>query len=265
MIVGGVLAQATWAQAPEVRNIQSAQEGEVVTITYDLRGEKGETYTVRFLLSTDGGETYDVEPQAVSGAVGPGVTPGSGKRISWRVQKDFPEGLPGAVQYRIVASGGDGGRAGAVWRSALVPGLGQFHQGQRTRGWLYVAATGLALSGVAAATLRHQNSVDDYNAYLENRYTPEALAALSETEVEQRSNRLRALHDDAESAATLRTVALAVLGGVWAVNVIDSAWGGGDPGSPPPAQSAVHVEPPRVGYLPSDDAPTVRVSLRIRF
>jgi hypothetical protein len=44
------------------------------------------------------GETYDVEPQAVSGALGPGVTSGSGKRI--------------------VTEGGDE-ESGGAWRSVL--------------------------------------------------------------------------------------------------------------------------------------------------
>lgn len=99
------------AQEVDVRNTNFRQEGTKIVVTYDLLGEEGEEYAVNLLLSTSGGRAFDYEPTAVSGNVGDGVRPGLGKRITWNVLEDFPDGLQSQnVQLKVVVKneGGNG-------------------------------------------------------------------------------------------------------------------------------------------------------------
>jgi len=93
-----------------VRNVEASRANDLITVTYDLYGERDEEYKVTLLISASGGETFDYEPKAVSGDVGDGVRPGSGKQIRWRYRQDFPRGLQQDVRYsvRVKEEGGNG-------------------------------------------------------------------------------------------------------------------------------------------------------------
>ncbi|OGL93119.1 hypothetical protein A3H11_03865 [Candidatus Uhrbacteria bacterium RIFCSPLOWO2_12_FULL_47_10] len=82
-------------KAPVVANATAAQDvgARTVTITYDLTEHN--TSTVVFEISQDGGSTWTVTTTSASGALGAGVTAGTGKIIAWNAGTDFDN------QYQI--------------------------------------------------------------------------------------------------------------------------------------------------------------------
>lgn len=94
-----VLAQVS---APAVTNVvtQVSEDRDKVTITYDLARRAGvNQYSVAIRVTLDG---ELVPAQALSGDVGPNITPGYGKRIVWDVLKDVSE-LYGALKVEVTA------------------------------------------------------------------------------------------------------------------------------------------------------------------
>jgi hypothetical protein len=99
MLVIGVLVLAAsvpaWAQNPTVSNVAFEQgpvaspPGTQVTISYDLASAGGNC-TVMAMLSKDGGTTYPYAVTTATGAIGTGVTPGTGKQIVWNIAADYP-------------------------------------------------------------------------------------------------------------------------------------------------------------------------------
>jgi len=89
---------------PEVSNVAMEQTAPgVVELTYDLAQAQGIACYVHVMLSKDGGTTYLFPLSGVSGDVGPGVTPGTGKHIVWRAFEDYPEEMAQA-RLRIYAN-----------------------------------------------------------------------------------------------------------------------------------------------------------------
>lgn len=81
-------------------NTQVSEERDKVTVTYDLARKAGVTnYHVTIRITLDG---EVVSAQAISGDVGPNITPGYGKRIVWDVLKDLSE-LYGSLQIDVSA------------------------------------------------------------------------------------------------------------------------------------------------------------------
>jgi hypothetical protein len=78
---------SAWA-APAVTNVSFAQQPgtRLVSVSYDLAGG---TCSVSLLVSNDNGATYNVPVKSVTGAVGNGVTSGTGKRIIWDAGTDW--------------------------------------------------------------------------------------------------------------------------------------------------------------------------------
>jgi len=76
-------------------------------IRYDLDSLDGETSRVTLFLSVDGGATFPFVCQAVSGDVGEGIMPGSGKIIMWDADVDYP-GLYDECQLRVTAEAPSG-------------------------------------------------------------------------------------------------------------------------------------------------------------
>lgn len=127
-LLGGFVAQVV--AAPVVTNVTAAQRPgtRFVDITYDLATPGFAFAEVSLEISSDGGATYVVPAMTVSGAIGPGVTPGMGKTITWdavadwsknqsdtmrfrvRARDDHPDGLRlvPAGSFTMGASGGDG-------------------------------------------------------------------------------------------------------------------------------------------------------------
>jgi sulfatase modifying factor 1 len=117
--------------APVVSNVTAAQRtdgSKIVDIRYNLADADGNACTVTVQASSDGGATWTVPITAVSGAVGGGITPGSGKHITWNCATDLP-GASG-TQYKVRVSADDGQ---APTGMVLIPG-GSFQMGNAFTG-----------------------------------------------------------------------------------------------------------------------------------
>ncbi len=78
------------AAEPVTTNLQVSQRTDgsmLVDITYDLADTDSDSLEVTLEVSSDGGQTYDITPSpaALSGDIGEGITPGTGKTIVWDI------------------------------------------------------------------------------------------------------------------------------------------------------------------------------------
>lgn len=79
----------------------------MVHITYDLvSSDPRAVFAVTLDASQDRGATFTVRPLTVSGDVGPGVTPGTGKRIVWESGRDVERLEIDQFRFRISAQAG---------------------------------------------------------------------------------------------------------------------------------------------------------------
>jgi formylglycine-generating enzyme required for sulfatase activity len=103
------LPAALFAQ-PVVSNVSFVQQPDgagstEVVVTYDLASPNGNA-TVSLLYSTNGGASFSTAT-TTTGAVGAGVTPGTGKTIDWAVATDLPgQQLAGNFVVRVLAEDG---------------------------------------------------------------------------------------------------------------------------------------------------------------
>lgn len=96
-------------------------------------------------------------------------------------------------------------RPSAAWRSAILPGWGQFYKGQKTRGILLGGAFWGSLAATAVAVIKENDLRDKYEAETD----PTAIARRYDTFNSWFKTR-RAL-----TAATI---------GFWLLNVVDASW-----------------------------------------
>jgi formylglycine-generating enzyme required for sulfatase activity len=92
---------------PVVSNLTASQRAgtKLVDITYDVTADTS-TVKVTLEISSDGGATYDVPVTAVSGAVGGGVSVGTGKTITWNAGVDWNGKFTPQTRFRVVADDG---------------------------------------------------------------------------------------------------------------------------------------------------------------
>jgi hypothetical protein len=105
----------------------------------------------------------------------------------------------------------------AAWRSALVPGWGQHYSGKSLRGSIFLLGSLGAAAWVVVDEVRYRSRVDDveaaWAAYADEDRYPEKQRLWDRVERER---------DRADGAYDARTVALVVLGSVYAWNVFDA-------------------------------------------
>jgi formylglycine-generating enzyme required for sulfatase activity len=92
--------------APVVGNVTANQRTDVskkVDIGYDLTDADGDACAVSVQVSSDGGATWTVPVTAVTGAVGPGITPGTSKLIVWDSKVDLPAAFGSQYKVRVCA------------------------------------------------------------------------------------------------------------------------------------------------------------------
>lgn len=80
---------ALCAMAQQVRNVNAAQAGDNVLITYDLVDNSSRSYFVKVMMSKDGGVTFGNELRSVSGDVKQNVNPGTNKKIIWDAKQEI--------------------------------------------------------------------------------------------------------------------------------------------------------------------------------
>ena len=162
-------------------------------VTYSLGGSQGQRHDIYLYVSQDGGESFPTEPITVSGDTGPGVQPGSQRRIVWDVLNDIPKlqsdqfvvmvttsplkeitvtsppGIPKQTPARQTHQiprpktkpAGRPERNQLVMQSMLFPGWGQASVG-KNRGYLYMLG---CTAGAGAAYWAYTNYEDTKKKY----------------------------------------------------------------------------------------------------
>ncbi|HWB02798.1 MAG TPA: SUMF1/EgtB/PvdO family nonheme iron enzyme [Verrucomicrobiales bacterium] len=79
------------AAPPNISNVTAGQRAgtKLVDIHYNVSDLDSNSLTVQIELSANGGRTYDLPAKSLTGAVGAGVPPGTGKLITWDAGKDW--------------------------------------------------------------------------------------------------------------------------------------------------------------------------------
>src|SRR5688572_18837824 len=70
-------------QAPVISNFSATVSGGQVNITYDLSDAEGDICEVKLLRSANGGQNYISKAGTVTGDIGPSISAGTGKQITW--------------------------------------------------------------------------------------------------------------------------------------------------------------------------------------
>jgi hypothetical protein len=87
-----------------IENVKFNQEGNKVTVTYDLLDkDDSRTFEVTLEISKDGGITFKSMPKTLAGDVGKNVKPGDIKKISWDVLKDVAELQGNSFVFKVIA------------------------------------------------------------------------------------------------------------------------------------------------------------------
>jgi formylglycine-generating enzyme len=91
------------AGAQMLQNVRFSTSGKQIIITYDIIGaQPGQSFDVSVFYSTDGGKSLSSALRQVTGDAGPGVTAGSGKRVTWDVLAER-DNLVGNVLFEVQA------------------------------------------------------------------------------------------------------------------------------------------------------------------
>lgn len=99
------LSVSTYAADPVVSNVRAAQRPgtQMVDVYYDLADADSSALTVSGAVSTNGVASYFSPGASVSGALGPGIAPGSNKKITWDARMDLPPKLFSNVRVSVTA------------------------------------------------------------------------------------------------------------------------------------------------------------------
>jgi uncharacterized repeat protein (TIGR02543 family) len=89
---------------PVITNITATQRSgtKFVDISYDLASVTP-TVKVTLEISKDGGLTYNVPVTSTTGAIGNGVTVGTGKTIAWNAGADWDGNFSNQMRFRLIA------------------------------------------------------------------------------------------------------------------------------------------------------------------
>ncbi len=97
------------AAEPVVENVtfnQSTDGSALVTVTYDVSDADGDILQIRMEASDDGGATWNVTCDALTGNIGDGVLPGTGKQIIWNLGAEHPDFYCNQLVLKVVADDG---------------------------------------------------------------------------------------------------------------------------------------------------------------
>ena len=146
-------------------------------------------------------------------------------------------------------------RAKATLRSMLLPGWGQFYTNQKWKGAIFLGATVIAGVGVYSTNQDYLDARDDL-IFIQNRY--ENADQIDEQERLWREVEV-ALHR-ADDAASDRNVAVAVLIGVYALNVLDAFFL-----FPTPPRVLFSAGVPRSGLFADVGPERVNIGVSVRY
>ncbi len=146
LLVGALLCdclpvQRMWgADGPAAKNVGFKVHGVVVEIFYDIVAPVDQVYKVSIQLRRRFDKAYVYSPVRVFGDVGSAVPAGEGKRITWVLSDEFPNGLPGEDCFFDV---------GVEEGGAAPSGISTY---------IWVAGGAVVLGGVLAAVLLSKGS-----------------------------------------------------------------------------------------------------------
>jgi len=132
------------------------------------------------------------------------------KKANLRIEADKIHTFDGSLQPKT--------NGGAVMRSILIPGLGQWYQEKKARAFLYPALfVGAAAGSYYFRVAQYNDRVDTYNAIRQKYET-----AFSESQITSLRSQMYEAYDDIQSAKDLGTYLIAATGGIWLLNVLDA-------------------------------------------
>jgi hypothetical protein len=79
--------------------------GHTVEITYALTGLPDDLFDVTVAVSSDGGSTWTVSATSLLGDCGPGVAPGTARKIVWDAGADWPGHASAQMVVRLATKG----------------------------------------------------------------------------------------------------------------------------------------------------------------
>ena len=123
------VAAAAAAVPPEVANVRASQRDgtKLVDIYYDATDADGDLLKVRVEISDNDGAKYSVPAFSLTGDIGEGVSPGTGKHIVWDAGTDWDGEYSDQMRVKVFAIDAQG-FPGMEWSNEVKPGgflLGQ--------------------------------------------------------------------------------------------------------------------------------------------
>ena len=96
------------AAAPVVSNVTASQRSgtKLVDIYYSVSDVDGDAQNIQVQVSADGGLTYTIPCITLSGHVGAGIAPGTGKHIVWDAGADWDGQFVATTKVRVTAYDG---------------------------------------------------------------------------------------------------------------------------------------------------------------
>ena len=215
-----VLGELKLQQALGVDDAQAGQIGRMADAQALVIGsvsEAGDRFLVNArIVATQSGETLAAESQPVAAA-----------------------GMVSLASDAVVLRS----RSGAVFRSILVPGFGQFYNRQPVKAWMFIGAEAAVLGSALAFHLSGRSAYDDYRS-------------VSRSSGPNPSAEASRLYDTATSRYRTRDWLLVGAAAVWAVNVADAYLSGVD------GEALLGGGAATVAVLPTGDGALATASIR---
>lgn len=103
--------------APVVSNVSASQNSSSrkVDIYYDVSDQDGDSLGITIRASDDGGQNYHMYPKSLTGDIGEGITPGTGKHIVWDIMEDYPNRQNSNFKVVVIARDSRGGSTDMVY------------------------------------------------------------------------------------------------------------------------------------------------------
>ena len=221
-MVDEILTEQGFQQSGCTSDECAVEVGALLGVQYMLSGsigKLGETYTIDAkMVSIETGATTESRNVTYIGKVDGLVT--EIEILAWDILGLKPpeallEKKRVGTQAFLAASAKQKTRMGALLRSALIPGFGQYYADKKIMG-LGFLVTELAVVGLyASANSAYQTATDDFTNY-QNLYNIERDPAM----IAEYRAKVNTSHADIKSNKDLMNQMAMAMGGVWALNTI---------------------------------------------